>query len=163
MNIKDTVRFDSFPASMDQVIVARLKRDTDLVTGLIEVCRHHNIQTGLVVMAIGSLRSATISWCVPDKSTLRGASRSTPVTIDGPLEFISGQGIICTEGENPAVHFHGTLTDQYGRTWSGHLFPGGNPIHVTMDIVIRELTGVVMKPVYDAELDVDVTVPCSVD
>ena len=154
----EQIRYESFPAQMGRVVMARLKRDTDLVSGLIAVCREHNIETGVVEIALGSLRSATICWCVPADNK-RGACRSEPVSIPGPLEFITGQGIICTRGDKPAVHFHGTLTDQYGRSWSGHIFPGGNPIHVTMDVVIREVRGVIMHTVYDEELDVDVTVP----
>ena len=154
------VRFESYPAQPGRMVMARLKRDTDLVTGLIEICRANNIQTGLVEIAIGSLRSATICWAVPADNK-RGAHRSDPIQIPGPLEFITGQGIICLKGEKPAIHFHGTMTDQYGRSWSGHIFPGGNPIHVTMDVAIREISGVVMRSVYDEELDVDVTVPAA--
>lgn len=158
----DEIRYESFPAVMGRTVVARLKRNTDLVSGLIEVCRKHNIETGLVEIALGSLRSATVSWCVPADNK-RGARRSEPVTIPGPLEFVTGQGIICTRGGEPAVHFHGTLTDQYGRSWSGHLFPGGNPVHVTMDVVVREVDGVILRTVYDEELGVEVTVPDKAD
>lgn len=158
----DEIRYESFPAVMGRVVVARLKRGTDLVSGLIEVCRAHSIETGVVEIALGSLRSATISWCVPANNK-RGARRSEPVLIPGPLEFVTGQGIICIRDGQSAVHFHGTLADQYGRCWSGHMFPGGNPVHVTMDVVIREVCGVILRTVYDEELDVEVVVPDKAD
>ena len=153
----EEIRYNAIEAASGRVIVARLKRDTDLVSGIIEVCRANGIKTASVDVAIGSLRNATICWCVPENNK-RGARRSDPVQIEGPLEFIVGQGLVCLAGETPQVHFHGTLTDQYGKSWSGHIFPGGNPIHVTADIVIRELKGVVMKTVYEEDLDVNVVV-----
>lgn len=151
------LRVDTVEAQSGRVIVARLKRDTDLVEGIIEACRKNNIKMASVDVAIGSLRKATMCWVIPANNK-RGACRSDLVTIQGPLEFIVGQGMICLAGDKPEVHFHGTITDQEGRSWSGHMFPGGNPIHVTADIVIRELKGVIMKTVYEEEIDVNVTV-----
>lgn len=151
------IRFESNEAVLGRTVVARLKRDTDLVSGIIEVCRANGLEMASVDVAIGSLRSATMCWVVPENNK-RGARRSDPVRIEGPLEFIVGQGLVCLTGDKPLVHFHGTVTDPSGKSWSGHIFPGGNPVHVTADIVIRELKGVTMKTIYEEELDVDVVV-----
>lgn len=160
--MENEVRINSFETQMGRTIVARLRRNTDLVSGLIEICKSNGIKTGIVEMAIGSLRKARFCWAIPANNK-RGARRSDPVEVDGPIEFIAGQGIICVAGEKPVVHFHGVLTDKEGKSWSGHFFEGGNPIHVTMDVVIREVKGVGMKTVYDEEVDVDVNVPCLIE
>lgn len=156
--MENEVRVNSFETQMGRTVVARIRRDTDLVTGLIEVCRSNNIKTGVLEMAIGSLRSARFCWAVPADNK-RGARRSDLIDVDGPIEFIAGQGIICVDGEKPMYHIHGVLTDKDGKSWSGHFFEGGNPIHVTMDVIIREVQGVGIKGIYDEDVDVVVNVP----
>lgn len=153
------IRVSSFKGKTGAIVLGRIMRNTDLLTGLIEICRQNNIKTGIVEISIGSLRNAEISWAIPDPNSKRGSARTKPISIAGPLEFISGQGIICSLKDRPVVHFHGTLVDQYGRVWAGHFFQGGNPVHSTMDIVIHELLGVGMKWYYDEEIDLELPVP----
>lgn len=153
-------RISIVEAKPGRVIMVRLLRDTDLVTGIIEACRQSGIVTATVQVAIGSLRRAEISWAIPSSKTQRGSERSALMTIDGPVEFLSGQGIIClADQEKPVIHFHGVLCDSKGTTWGGHFFPGGNPIHSTMDVVLAEMNGARMSWEYDPEIDLELPVP----
>ncbi len=143
-----------------KVILARIQRDTDLVTGLIEACRQSGTVTGAVKLAIGSLRKAEFSWAIPSTQTKRGSERTLPKQIEGPLEFISGQGLIClADQERPVIHFHGVLCDCEGKAWGGHFFPGGNPVHSTMDVVISEIEEARMCWEFDQEIDLELPVP----
>ena len=156
----EETRISAFEGRGGRIIQARLQRNTDLLTGIIAVCRERQVETGIILNCIGSLRSAALSWAVP-ADTKRGSSRTPPIPIPGPIEFISGQGMVCALQERPVIHFHGTLVDQWGRAWAGHFFQGGNPVHSTMDITIQEIAGVGMRWHLDEEIDLEIPVPFS--
>ena len=156
----ENIRVSIVPAKTGRVVLARILCNTDFVTGIIEACRQSGIITGSVQSAIGSLKKAEISWAVPSTKTKRGSERSQPLTLNGPLDFLNGQGIVClADPGKPAVHFHGVLCDSEGKVHGGHFFPGGNPVHSTMDIVIMEIDGAWMNWEYDPEIDLELPVP----
>ena len=147
-------------AKPGRTILARLLRDTDLIDGIVETCRQSRVETAAIQTTIGSLRWAEVSWTLPSTKTKRGSERSMPRRIDGPVEFLSGQGIVClTNPEKPVIHLHGMLCDPNGRIWGGHFFPGANPVHSTMDIVLTEIEGARMSWEYDPEIDLELPVP----
>ena len=155
------IRVSTIVGKTGRVILARILRDTDLVTGIIEICKKNRILTGSVEVTIGSLRKAEISWAVASKKTKRGSERTKPIPIEGPLEFVTGQGIVClADPQRPVVHFHGVVCDQKGQIWGGHFFQGGNPVHSTMDVVITEIEEAKMSWEYDPEIDLELPVPC---
>ncbi|MEW6266769.1 MAG: PPC domain-containing DNA-binding protein [Thermodesulfobacteriota bacterium] len=153
-------RVSTVIARKGRVVIGRILRDTDLVTGIIELCRQTGIVTGAIEIAIGSLRKADISWAIPSDKTRRGSERTAPVPIEGPLEFITGQGLVClADLDRPVIHFHGMICDPNGRAWGGHFFPNGNPVHSTMDVVITEIEGARMDWELDPEIDLELPVP----
>lgn len=158
---KSPVRTSSFPARLGRVVQARIQRNTDLITGILDICKKNNFRMAIVTFCIGSLRQAQISWTVPSTKTKRGSERTAPYTIPGPIEFINGSGMFCPgDGTGcPVIHFHGSFCDSTGKTWSGHFFQGGNPVHSTMDVVVQELLDVKMDWVHDEEIDLELPVP----
>ena len=156
----ENTRVSIVNAKAGKTVLARIRRDTDLVTGIIEVVRQSGMTTAAVQIAIGSLRHASISWAIKSDKTKRGSERTPAMPIEGPLEFISGQGIVCLKDPNrPVVHMHGVVCDPQGKAWGGHFFQGGNPVHSTMDVVITEIEGAVMSFEYDEEIDLELAVP----
>jgi len=159
-NMTEEIRTTSFPARSGRIVLARIQRNTDLLTGIIDICRKNNFRMAVVETVIGSLRSAEISWTKPSATTKRGSERTPRIPVPGPIEFISGQGIFClADPERPVVHFHGSFCDSEGKCWAGHFFQGGNPVHSTMDVVIHELLDVKMNWVHDEEIDLELPVP----
>ena len=78
------------------------------------------------------------------------AERIPPRTVDGPLEFICGQGKIgFPEGKDPVVHFHGLFVTSEGKLMGGHFFPGDNPVWATFEVIIQEI----LDMDFDWELD----------
>lgn len=153
------VRTDSYLGYGGRIILGRILRHTDFVGGLIDLCRKHKCVMSGVEIAIGSLIYATLSWVRPSAATKRGSERTERKKIEGPLEFVSGQGFICLNDDDPVVHIHGTVCDCDGRLWGGHFFEGGNPVHSTMDVLIYELQNVGMHRVHDSEIDLTLPVP----
>ncbi len=48
----DEVRTESYAGSAGRVILARIRRKTDLLTGIIDICRKNNVKTAAVTIAI---------------------------------------------------------------------------------------------------------------
>ena len=71
-NTTELVRTTSFPARSGRIVLARIQRNTDLLTGIIDICRKNNFRMAVVETVIGSLRSAEISWTKPSAMTKRG-------------------------------------------------------------------------------------------
>lgn len=156
-------RVSTVVANTGRVVLARILRNTDLLTGIVEICRQNGIITGVISTAIGSLRKAEISWAIPSTKTRRGSERTVPKPIEGPLEFLMGQGLVCLANPDmPVVHLHGMACDSEGRVRGGHFFPGGSPVHSTMDVVITEIEGARMNLEYDVEIDLELPVPRAV-
>lgn len=154
------VRVSSINVKGGKKVLARIQRNTDLLTGIIEICKQSNMVTAEINTCIGSLRSGEISWTKASSKTKRGSERTPPIPIEGPLEFIIGQGLVCLADEKkPVVHFHGAVTDPDGKVWAGHFFQGGNPVHSTMDVIITEIDGAIMSFEYDEELDFELAIP----
>ena len=56
--MEEKTRVKVVPAEAGRVAMARLQRDTDLVTGIIEVCREAGFEMASSQLIIGSLRRA---------------------------------------------------------------------------------------------------------
>jgi predicted DNA-binding protein with PD1-like motif len=83
-----------------------------------------------------------------------------PVQIEGPVEVLSAQGVVCVaDPAMPVIHLHGVVCDAKGQVRGGHFLSGNNPVHTTMDVVVTEIEGVRIEAEYDAEIDLVLPVP----
>ena len=144
------IRTRALAGRAGRIVAGRLRPGSDLVSGILELAREHGVRTGLV-NAFGSLAVARFSEGVQtlaeDKTR---AERIPPRTVEGPLEFICGQGKIgFPEGKDPVVHFHGLFVTPGGTLMGGHFFPGGNPVWATFEVIIQEI----LDMDFDWELD----------
>lgn len=152
------VRTDCFSARSGRTVLARIRRNTDLISGIIDVCCKSGFRMAIIEVAIGSLRQATFCWAKA-ADTKRGSVRTPLVTVPGPIEFISGNGFVSLQDpSHPVYHFHAVFCDGEGKVQGGHFFTGGNPVHSTMDVVIHELLDVQMDKKYDPEIDIEIPI-----
>lgn len=143
-----------------RVIVARLLPGTDLVATMRALCTEHNIRAGVVLGSLGTLRRARLLTVARVPTHKSGVGYSDPILLDGPIEFINGQGIISElEDGTIFVHFHGTITDTDMNMYAGHFDPVGNPIMSTMDITIIETVGVHVQREHDPQTDLTLNYP----
>lgn len=83
-----------------------------------------------------------------------GAGYGDVIKQEGPIEFLSGTGIITqTDKGVTELHFHGTMCDKEGTVFGGHIVKGQCPVLTTVDVVIQEAKGVEMIRKYDEETD----------
>lgn len=143
-------QFVSVEAHKGRTIVARLMPGADLVSGIEEVCRAHQVLYGYFGSVMGSLAQATYMIAVPDPAAPLGVKYCDPLTEPGPIEVICGQGVICQSEQGGLIthlHAHGINAD--GKHIAGHFSPGGNPVLATIDLVVVEVDGAKMMRRYD--------------
>ena len=149
----DEVRFLSAEGTCGRFVAARLKPGTDLIGGIMAVCRAHNIKQGYISCVIGSLKQAQYVLPIADASTASGIRYGDPITVSGPIEFTSGQGVICQSPDGELlIHFHGCFCDPDGKSLAGHFSAGGNPVLVTAEMILAEILGMRMMRRIDPEV-----------
>lgn len=115
---------------MCKIRVFRIMPDNDLLEGVKEYCKKNQIQSGIVIGIIGSLKSAKL-----------GFLKSLPanyITKDfsGPLEIVCAQGNISICDKEVVVHIH-ILVSNEDNAVGGHLVEAN--VFSTAEGVIQEL------------------------
>jgi len=146
------VRFKDACGKSGKVVAARLLPGTDLLTGIEEVCKKNGIDFALV-NCFGSFSATGYMYLVPKAEAKVGAGYGDVLKEDGPVEFLSGVGVVCKNDGICDIHFHGTMCNKEGTVFGGHLVKGQNPTLTTVDIVIIEVEGIKMLRQYDDETD----------
>lgn len=159
------VRIASGDGTIGRIIVGRLLPGTDLMEGLNKLCDQYSIKHGVIVDCIGSLRKAVFKFLIPNPKLKLGSGYGEPYTLDGPIEFLGGQGVI-TLGEDGArkIHLHGLVNRtsvEGGKPKPDYVLggdfgvpPGSNLVLATMDITIIEVNGLNITRKYDAETEI---------
>jgi len=148
------IRVQCAQSKAGRVVFGRIYPGTDIIDGILKICEENHIRYGTIVTMIGSLSRGRFVHAIPEPSAKMGIKYSEPVQIDGPLEFLSGQGIIgLSDHAKPIIHLHGLLCDKNKKIYGGHFIGTGNPVLVTMEVVIQELEGVRLIKLQDEETD----------
>jgi len=112
----------------------RLHCGSDLKAELINFTNSNNLNAGLILSCVGSLK----------KATLRLADDNRIHVYDQKFEIVSLVGTLSADG----LHLHMSISDRDGTTFGGHV-QEGCLIHTTAEIVIGELEGTL----FSRELD----------
>jgi predicted DNA-binding protein with PD1-like motif len=127
-----------------RIVAFRLAPGEDLLEGLAEACAKHNLNNGLIMTGIGSLRSARFFNPVPLPGRKIGYGYGDPIVLAGPIELISANGMICKGDSGETLfHIHCGFSDQNGGGWGGHLIEG-NKVLITADFIIGEVEDMIM-------------------
>jgi len=149
--MEKVMRIQSVEGSLGRTLVARLLPGTDMLEGIEETCRIHDVKYAVVSCAVGAFKKATFVYPIPKEGAQIGIIYSDPVVVEGPIEFLGGQGVICQSEEGKyLIHFHGSCSDKDMRVWGGH-FTIGNVVLATLDLIIQEISGVNMIRRFDEE------------
>lgn len=150
---------ESAEGKLGRVIAVRLLPGTDVLLGLEEACKKHNINNGVILSAIGSLNG--VRFCSVDKlpGSKAGYGYSEILALEGPIELAGATGIICHDKENKTnLHVHICLCDPKGKAYGGHLAEG-TKVLLTTDVVIAEIDGIIMGREFNNELGVPLFAP----
>lgn len=133
----NTIGVETVTSKLSEVIVARIYPENDLLQGVEDICRQHQITSGTVVSGFGTLSHTSFVYVVADKKTLDGTSFVSPIRMEGPMDLLSLQGSIgLTDQGNISIHLHGMVSDPHQRVYGGHLIPSKNPVLTTVEIMI---------------------------
>ena len=145
---------------LGKLVPVRLRRGTDLMTGLKEVCEANGIKQGAVLAGIGSLQKMTYQVLAPKPETRLGAGYTDPQVIQGPVEIVTLQGVVFqSEDGETLLHVHGTFSYQHGKVYAGHVVTGENPVLATLDGIIAEVADVRLVRRLDAEVGLGLFTP----
>lgn len=137
------IRISSSESKPGRLVAARILPGTDLIPGLLEICRRNKLTSGCIVTILGSLARARFVLPIPDSSGSMGVRYSDPHEMEGPLEFLGGSGIIGRLDDGEAtIHLHGIFSDRENKFCAGHILEEGNHVLATMEVVIQELPDV---------------------
>ncbi len=143
---------------LKRVLAIRLAPGEDVLKSLISICEEAGIKDGLILSAIGSLDGARFFDPVELPEKKAGYGYSDPIVLEGPIEVLSLNGIICNRDGKILPHLHYSLSDSFGNGYGGHVIEG-NKVLMTLDMVIGELDGINMGREYDSELEVEIFRP----
>lgn len=148
MNVREYTK----ESKIKRIVVGRIPRGIDLITGIKEICADYGIKYGYITTLIGSLETARFIYAIPQEGTKTGFKYSEPVDLQGPIEVLSTQGFIGIEDTGDlSVHIHMVVSDRYMRVFGGHFVEGGNIVAATGEIVIHEIDNVELERSFDEE------------
>ena len=113
-----------------KVRVFRIKPGQELLGGIADYCREHNITSAVIIGIIGSVTRARLNFIM----SLPGNFESVDYT--GPLEIVAAQGSVASKAGSPIIHIHVQLSGK-DICRGGHLAEA--IIFSTAEVVIAEL------------------------
>lgn len=113
---------------LGRIAVVRLRPNEDLVTAIEAACVEHGLRHAIVRSAVGSLVDAVLK--VGEKT----------ITVTGPgIEILTLSGEIRSgAGGDVIADLRGTLADGKAKVYGGGFAKGGNPICITLELVLQE-------------------------
>ncbi|GGJ94893.1 hypothetical protein GCM10007063_16780 [Lentibacillus kapialis] len=115
-------------------IYGSLSQGVDLMEGILEECRKHNVTSGMVT-SIGSLQKAGYVLFKSDNGRPNGYGNE--ITVDNPVELVNCTGFVCEdESGDLDLHLHGMVVEESGKISAGHFLKGMNPTLITVEFSI---------------------------
>lgn len=156
------IRYKCATGSPGKMMVVRLLPKADLVGSIKKICEENEIMAGTISSIMGTLQKALVYTLAPRPDLKGGIGYSDPLVLEGPLEFITGQGIISVlDSGELFVHLHGIVSDLKMRIYGGHFNEADNPVASTMDLSITETNGVRIARLYDPETELVLNAPAN--
>jgi predicted DNA-binding protein with PD1-like motif len=156
------VRFWAAEGKTNRVIAARILPGSDIIMGLIEVCQKYNIKAGGIASMIGSLKTVQFMAIQPDPKSKTGASFTERLTMEGPVELLGAQGLICQREDGMFIHLHATMVDKNQKVCGGHIERGYCTVLNTLEVIIVEAENILLNREMDDETGFVQTVPRNV-
>lgn len=133
-------------------ILGRLKRGTDVIMGIKEICAHFGVTAGQF-QCMGSLNYAT--YMQAERADDKGNMKYSPVTkTNSGVELVTATGFIGVSEETNEleIHLHGAFVDCDHQFSAGHFIEGGNTTAVTVEYLIHVVHDAEVKRTMDEEL-----------
>jgi predicted DNA-binding protein with PD1-like motif len=115
-----------------RTLTARIRPNTDLVTGIESLCAENDISYGEIRGCVGSLMDATLSLGTSDATRIQ--------EIEGPgLEIAIASGVVRPDASGtPRANLRGLVANGAGEAFAGKFVRGRNLVFVTLEVVLQE-------------------------
>jgi predicted DNA-binding protein with PD1-like motif len=122
-------------AEKKNIVFARFLPGEDANKKLIELCKKHDINSGVILSGIGQFEKVELGYfkCKGDYSH---------EIFEKPLEVLSLTGNICKNGDEHILHIHAVLSDDKKNVFGGHFINA--IVSITCEIVIQK-TNIIFK------------------
>jgi predicted DNA-binding protein with PD1-like motif len=135
-----------------RVLAIRLASGTDVLEGIVEACKKHDIRSAVIQGIIGGVNKAHVEVAKPSDASPVGVEAKA-IHLDKPHAILSGQGMVCINDQRELeVHMHIVFVDEDGRAVGGHLESGSAPVTTTADVIISEVLDVEFGRGFDEEV-----------
>src|SRR4030067_2781690 len=93
---------------IDRIVMGKLRMDIDLLGGIHELAKKKNVQTGIILSAVGALKKATFRNLKVLPPDLKVEKRHRLyLELEQPMEIVSLTGWIATRADGGAeIHAH---------------------------------------------------------
>lgn len=141
------------PGTISCIVTFKLRPFTNFVESLNEACKAHNVRSGCILTAIGSLDGAELKVPMARPELKFGYGYGPhPIRLEGPLSLVSMAGFICHAGDGAIEpHLHVTLADSEGNVHAGHLALENVRVLLTVECVVGVFGGIDMRMVTDPD------------
>lgn len=138
-----------------RTFVARVKPGEELVDGIKQICVANGITSGAITSILGNLKSVKFTYPVSSNSKSNIQYRE-PIDIEGPIEIVTGSGMIGLDNGELFVHLHLSFCDIDGKASGGHILEKGNTVGITAEFVIEVFDNVKLERGIDESSDMPV-------
>ena len=154
---------ESAKGKIQDVVAFRLPPGTDVLQGILEVCKQYDIKNGVILSALGSWKKAAFCNPITLPNGKSGYGETTILDGNGFYELLSFGGMISHDDRgNILPHIHLTISDERGSAYGGHLVEGCEVL-ITTDIVIGILDDIIMGRRFDEAAGVPLFAPRNVE
>ena len=123
------------------IIFVRLFPGENVNKELIEICKKHRIDSGVILSGIGQFEKVELGY-------FKFKGDYTNEVFEKPLEVLSLNGNICKIGKEYILHIHAVLSDEKKNTYGGHFI--NSTVKITGEIVILK-TNILFKRKIDKQ------------
>ncbi len=129
-----------------RMLVARMSYGTDLLEGIEALCQENEIDSAIIISCYGSLKDVCFNHITQEEGENLGALPSKNHTLPGPIQLLTGQGMVGVDKETGELftHLHATFGDKLSHIYGGHLISGHNPVLRTVEVALLESSDVKM-------------------
>lgn len=134
------IRTETILSKNNKVVSGRLLPGTNLIDGILKICEEENIESGVILTAIGSFKEINLVHAIEDESMPSGIDYTPPINLIEPMELLTGQGTI---GRNESgeldVHMHGVMVNGEFEVLGGHFLNDKNIVLATVELSILKI------------------------
>lgn len=123
-------------AQENNFITLRLKDGDDFLSSIREIIKLYKIHSAIILGAIGMLKEIELGF-------FKGKGKYSLINFKGPMELVSCQGNISSNGEELIIHLHVALGDKKGKLYGGHFRSA--KVHVATEMLIYKFEKLKLK------------------